>query len=49
MEQNNEIKKDLSIASPEELAAEIVNILYTKNASRYRSDGDRRLLYHRDR
>ena len=32
MEQNNEIKKDLSIASPEELAAEIVNILYTKKA-----------------
>ena len=32
MEQNNEITKDLSTASPEELAAEIVNILYTKKA-----------------
>ena len=32
MEQNNETKKDLSTASPEELAAEIVNILYTKKA-----------------
>ncbi|MBQ3099917.1 MAG: ribosome silencing factor [Clostridia bacterium] len=32
MEQNNETKKDLFTASPEELAAEIVNILYTKKA-----------------
>lgn len=32
MDQNNEIIKDLSTASPEELASEIVNILYTKKA-----------------
>ncbi len=32
MEQNNEITKDLSTATPEELAGAIINILYTKKA-----------------